>query len=448
MSIEDQTEGTDLGAGEAAFKLPRPGKALTALTTSALALPGIAGSARADAPIERASGSSSFSYYREDNLSPSRFSDDDQGSRERYEVFTKQLRFDVPVAERVDLGIDFLYEEMSGASPWFVLVDEDNPEEGRLQVMSGATIEDERYDLTLDADFYMDEGKDTVSGGFSMERDYLSIHGGLGTERNFNDKNTTFSGSFAFAYDWIEPTDADLFETRPDERERYSFDLFFGISQIITRASTAQVTVNYKHSDGYLSDPYKGIRGIGPGDSLLSDQRPDTKDQVSILVRYRHHFEPVTGSLHLDYRFYGDDWGVFSHTAEMGWYQNFFDMVNIVPSVRWYSQSKADFYDTVLVAGVTEDNGASRSSDFRLSPYGAFSWKIKAEVELLDLFEYQPPAWLETLGVSEGFDLTAALSYERYISDGDLSVVSVKESDEAPGLVRFRLFAFTISGRF
>lgn len=447
MSIDDQSEGTDLGAGEVAFKLPRPGKALTALTTSALALPGIAGSARADAPIERATGSSSFSYYKEDNLSPSRFFDNGQGSRERYEVFTQQLRFDVPVAERVDVGIDFLYEEMSGASPWFVEADPANPDEGRLQVMSGATIEDERYDLSADFDFYMDQGKDTLAAGFSKERDYLSVHAGLGTERNFNDKNTTFSGSFAFAYDWIEPTDADDFQTRPDERERFSFDLFLGLSQLISRSSTAQITMNYKHSDGYLSDPYKAIAAVG-GSGVLSDQRPDTKDQVSILARYRHHFEPVAGSLHLDYRFYADDWNVIAHTAEIGWYQNVFGFFTVTPGVRWYSQSQADFYDTLVRNDVIESDGASRSSDYRLSGYGAISWKIKAEVELTDLFEYQPPPWLEALGVSEGFDLIASLSYERYISDGDLGIVNQKEVDEAPGLVRFRLFAFTLSGRF
>jgi hypothetical protein len=44
---------------EAVFALPRPSRALTALTTSALALPGIAGSARADAPIEEATAAGS-----------------------------------------------------------------------------------------------------------------------------------------------------------------------------------------------------------------------------------------------------------------------------------------------------------------------------------------------------------------------------------------------------
>ncbi|HKK51414.1 MAG TPA: hypothetical protein VKA74_07495, partial [Myxococcota bacterium] len=113
----------------------RPGRTLTALTSSALALPGIAGSARADAPIEQATGSAAFSYYKEDNLSPGKFLDDGSGSRERYEVFTGQMRFDIPTSERTDIGIDLLYEEMSGASPWFV---QSGPSGEALQVMSGA----------------------------------------------------------------------------------------------------------------------------------------------------------------------------------------------------------------------------------------------------------------------------------------------------------------------
>jgi hypothetical protein len=423
----------------AAFAMPRPSKTLTALTTSALALPGIAGSASADAPIERASMSASSSYYKEDNLSPSQFSG--IGSRERYEVYTQQIRIDLPVAERIDLGIDFLHEDMSGASPWFVEPDASGP----LQVMSGATIEDTRYDLLADLDFYMDRGKDTVSLGFSSEKDYLSINGGIGAERHLNDKNTTLSASGAFSYDWIDPTDADDFDTRPRTGEKWSLDLFAGLAQILSRASTAQITLNYKHSDGYLADPYKAIRGIGPADPLLSDIRPDQKDQLSILLRYRHHFESITGSLHTDYRFYTDDWGVISHTVELAWYQNLFEWLTITPSLRWYSQSKADFYDTLLPPGVTPKH---RSSDFRLSPYGAVSGKIKAEIELLDLWKYDARPGLAAIGVTDGFDLIASLSYERYFSDGSFSVVSVSESDEAPGLVRFHVFALSLTGRF
>ena len=113
--------------------------------------------------------------------------------------------------------------------------------------------------------------------------------------------------------------------------------------------------------------------------------------------------------------------------------------------MRWYSQSKADFYEAVLPEGKTPSN---RSSDYRLSPYGAVSWKLKAEVELDDIWSYDAPDWLQQVGFSNGLDLFAAISYERYYSDGDLGLSDVKESDEAPALVRFRVFAFTLTGRF
>ena len=76
------------------------------------------------------------------------------------------------------------------------------------------------------------------------------------------------------------------------------------------------------------------------------------------------------------------------------------------------------------------------------------SYKIKAEVEFKDLWRYDAPPWLQTVGISDGMDLIASLSYERYFSDGDFGLRSVSESEEAPGLVRFRVFAVSLTGRF
>jgi hypothetical protein len=311
--------------------------------------------------------------------------------------------------------------------------------------MCGATIDVERFDLLVDVDFYLERGKDTLAVGFSKEEDYLSINTAIGTERNYNDKNTTLSAAGGFSYDWIDPTDPNFSLARPSSEEKWSIDLSAGISQILSRASTASFTVDYKHSDGYLSDPYKAIVELGSSGTLLSDERPDQKDQVSLLARYRHHFEMVSGSLHADYRFYADDWSITSHTVDLAWYQNFFEWLTITPSVRWYSQGKADFYETVLPAGGVTNH---RSSDYRLSPYGAVSYRIKAEVEFKDLWGFNAPDWLQAIGVSDGLDLIASVSYERYFSDGNLSLGSVSESDEAPGLVRFRVFAVSVTGRF
>jgi len=403
-------------------RLPRPSARLAALTSSALALPGIA---QADSPIDQAQASIAQSYYKEDDISRNKFGG---GDRERYEVQTTQLRFDIPATKRIDLGVQFLYEEMSGASPWFVSA---NPQGDIVQVLSGATIEDERYDLTLDLDYYLETGKDSFAWGFSKEKDYFSTHFSIGGDRNYNDKNTTLSLSGAFSYDWIETTDPEFSLARIAKGEKFSIDAFMGLSQILTRSTTGQVTINYKYSDGYLSDPYKAIQDVTGSSGLLPDVRPDTKHQVSILGRVRQHIEPLNASVHLDYRFFADTFKITSHTVELAWYQNLFNWLTIAPTLRYYSQSKAEFYETVLPLNVVPKE---RSSDFRLSPYGAVSARIKAEAEIRD--------------IASAFDLILAFSYERYLSDGDYALTAVSEADEAPGLVKFQVFAGTITGRF
>jgi len=426
MGKEHPQNEQELGATQPFANLPRPSRKLAALTSSALALPGIAGSASADAPIEEAQASAAYSRFEEFHLSRNKFSPS-AGSRTRFEIDTLQLRFDLPATERMDVGVQFLYEEMAGASPWFVAPGTAGEP---LQVMSGATIEETRYDLTLDLDYYVESGKDTFTWGFSKEDDYFSTHGSVGGERNYNDKNTTLAVSGAFSYDFIEPTDPGFSQARISSGEKWSIELFGGVSQILTRSTVAQINVLYKHSDGYLSDPYKAIQDFSQS-GIISDVRPDKKDQVGVLARLRQHIAPLNASVHLDYRFYADTFKITSHTVELAWYQTFFDVVRIVPAVRYYSQSKAEFYDTLLPVGVVPDE---RSSDFRLSPYGAVSLRLKGEIELEDLFD--------------AFDFVAAFSYERYLSDGDFALVAVNEREEAPGLVKFQVFAFTLTGRF
>ncbi|MEM9175852.1 MAG: DUF3570 domain-containing protein [Myxococcota bacterium] len=427
----------------AAFPLPRPNKTLTALATSALALPGIAGSARADAPIERSSASFASSYYREDDVEGKRLSTT-SSTDERYEVFAQQLRFDIPTSERTDIGIDILYEEMSGASPWFVR----NEGGRRVVFMSGATIEDQRTDVKLDLDYYMETGKDTLSIGYSTERDYESVSFGLATERNFNDKNTTVNVALGANFDEIEPTGGGT-NLRVVSDHKWAVTAFAGFSQVLSRAAIAQVTLNYKHSDGFLDDPYKQVAFSDTSRGNVSDARPHDKEQVSVLARYRHHFEDIEGSLHLDYQFYADSWSVVSHTAEVGWYQTLWDMFTIAPSFRYYSQSQADFYEPVLNATLLAGRTPTlRTSDYRLSPYGAFSGRIKFELDLEDVLEYEATGWRERVGFSDGVDLLLSVAYERYFSDGHLGLTSVGEFDQNPGLVSFQVVSITLNGRF
>ena len=93
---------------------PPPASWVYALASSALALPGIAG---AESPEGRYTSSYSYSRYFEDDLPAGRLA---SGSTQRYEIDSHQFHLGGPVTSRSGLGIDVVYESMSGATPWYV----------------------------------------------------------------------------------------------------------------------------------------------------------------------------------------------------------------------------------------------------------------------------------------------------------------------------------------
>lgn len=399
----------------------RRSSALAALSSSALALPGLAGSAAADSPIEKYSADYNYTFYTEDDLKKSQVSDN--SVTRRYEIETHQFRVAAPITARTDVSVDVTYESMSGATPWYILP---SAQGKPIQVMSGATIQEERTDVAATGSYYFDDAKVSLGGGYSFENDYSAINGNLGGEMSFFDKNTTVSGSLGFSLDEVEPTDADQFITRPRHESKRSYALSAGVSQILSRTTAFQTSLTYQHARGFLSDPYKEA---SVGANLVADSRPHDRNQIALLARLRQHVPAMDASLHLDYRFYWDDWEVTSHTAELAWYQSFWRTFRFIPSFRYYTQSRAFFY-APFYEGPRSDGLAS--SDYRLSPYGAISWRLRLEKHFAN--------WFGRL------DWLAALSWERYLSGTEYAAQGVDV--ENPGLVGFNLVTVTFTGRF
>ncbi len=400
---------------------------LASLSSAAAALLGHPGAALADSPIEKANAAYAYSFYSEDSVKRSRTQ---SGDRARYEIETHQFTFETPVTDRSDAAFDFIYESMSGASPWWVVPGDDDGE--ALQAMSGATISEKRYDGTLRGNYYFDNARVGGHFGASGEKDYLAFYAGANGETHFNEKNTTLSGGLGFSIDEIKPTDAKLFGTRVNKDDKQSVTLNTGISQIIDRATTFQTGVAYKYSTGFLSDPYKLalIDDVPITGRTVADSRPDERHQVSWFAQLRRHVESLNASVHLDYRFYYDDWKLNSHTIDLRWYQNFFDdLVQVIPSFRYYSQSQAFFYEPYYAS---ERSDGYHSSDYRLSPYGSLTFGARLQTRLSELF-------------GRG-DLRLGLNYERHIADDDFALSKVKVRN--PGLVDYHFVYATFDGRW
>lgn len=393
----------------------KSGTNLLALTTAALCLPGYAGDAAAWADPE-STAAYRFSYYSEAGL-PAAATNGRDGSR--YQIQTHQFHLLRPWGEEYDWSADVMVEAMSGASPWFIV-----PGANRqpIQVMSGATIDEQRVALDFKGRRYREDGRDALRLSVSKEEDYFSLSTGAETEQEFDDGARTLTAGLGFSHDELSPTDggSSRYPDRIADASKNSWSAYAGLAQVIDAQTLAQLSLSYTRDDGYLSDPYK--QAFVAAD-LLPDARPNARDQGALSARLRHYYTGLNAALHLDYRYFQDSWGVSAHTAELGWHQNLGQRWNVIPSVRWYQQSAADFYQPFYDAA--RDDG-HYSSDYRLSAYGALSLRLGAT--------YDARSW------------TAGVSVERYDSAGSYRIGGVES--ESPSLVDFSVVSASFSYRF
>lgn len=280
---------------------------------------------------------------------------------------------------------------------------------------------------------YFDDLSLSLSGGRSDEPDFKSSFGNIKLGWELNQKLTTLDLGYGFTLNDISRAvshgsggahvhGGDLDYPALDEHSRYD-SLTVGLSQVLSRNSLVQLNLGHTRQRGYLSNPYKlvYVRGeITPeeywdlrsqqkvfqdvtdlevmGPELFREVRPDHRDQWTVSARLRQHVPAADATVHLDYRYYRDDWGIDAHTLEAAWHQSLPDGLSLVPRLRYYTQTAADFFAPYFLAPRAD---GLYSSDYRLSGYGALSLGL----DLSKRFE-------------RGFSLQAGIEY--YVHRGGL----------------------------
>lgn len=252
----------------------------------------------------------------------------------------------------------------------------------------------------------------TVSGGISgsVEFDYLhlGINGRL--SRDFNNRNTTLSGGFAYASDQLDPVGGvpdpltPMRNVREDDdddnggaasgrvtkEDKDVLDLVLGVTQVVTRNLLVQVNYSYSSSSGYLNDPYKILAAVDPvtgeavpitlppgveGPSHLNyyENRPDERTKHSLYTQAKYYMHGKV--LDASYRYMTDDWEIDSHTLDMKMRFPFGDNKYLEPHLRLYTQTAADFYRVSLTDGDPLPEFAS--ADYRLADFDAITAGIK-----------------------------------------------------------------------
>ncbi|HEX4332503.1 MAG TPA: porin [Usitatibacter sp.] len=256
---------------------------------------------------------------------------------------------------------------ISGASPQLVTNVSGRP----VNAVSAASITDRRNTADAKVTRRFGDFAVSVSRTVSDENDYNSRAFGLGAEWSLDQRNTTLAAGYGKSDDRVGSRDDPTLHERRDTRE-----YLVGITQVLSPLDIVQSTVTRAEGRGWYNDPYKLTftffdSGIP---LLLPDTRPDHRDTLAWLTRYRRHFPAAHGSLQVDYRYYRDDWGIRAHTLEAAWEQSLGERWSVRPALRYYTQSAADFYSPVSPSSTPP---AILSSDQRLGAWGGLSPSLR-----------------------------------------------------------------------
>ncbi|HEV8500766.1 MAG TPA: DUF3570 domain-containing protein [Casimicrobiaceae bacterium] len=270
-----------------------------------------------------------------------------QPGADRMTVRSPSMYVLAPFAGQWTVEGSLVYDAMSGASPLYF---------NTLSGASGLGVTDYRTAGDVKVTRYFDRYSIGVGGAYSHERDYISRAGSLDVRWWTADKNVTLDFGFAGDADYIHPSAREL-----DNGRRDTLDFLAGVTVNLSPLDLVQSTITYSTGHGYYSDPYKPL-----------DTRPGERRVFAWQTRYNHYFAQPDATLQLGYRYLGDSFGGESHAFDVAWAQALPGSVTLTPSLRYYTQSAADFwfgppYPQGFVVG------QNFTADTRLSAFGAFT---------------------------------------------------------------------------
>jgi len=383
-------------------RLPPPSPLLRSLGRTLAVLPAYqAIPAWSDAPPAFTEVGLRYSRYSEDSIAQDKVI---FGDRDRYDIDVTQLWIEAPVGSAWSVALDVQNDYQTGASPWFVGI---NQEGQPGVIMSGASIQDNRVEVGVTTRYFWADGNAGFNVTHSDEDDYEAIAMALDASWNTSSDARTWTVALSSSRDTVNPTQG-VIPVFIDEEKLDTQSGYFGVSQILSRTAVMRFGLNYTYSEGYLSDPYK-----------FNDARPGTHERIALSAGIRQFLINADASLQADYRYYADSWGSDSHTLELAWAQNLSASL-LTPYIRYYTQRQADFYNVVA-------DRAARfyADDYRLSSYGAITLGAR---------------WSVAIG-----DWTLELEAERYQSDADWGLY---DGEAAPALVDFWRAAIAATWRF
>ncbi len=224
-----------------------------------------------------------------------------------------------------------------------------------------------------------------AGGSYSVEKDYRSFSINTNVAQNFNLNNSTVSFAVNYENDSSFPyggvptplTEMNAQWKSISSKERQRIDVVAGLTEVMSRNWLLQINYSFGLSSGYQNDPYMIVSIVDPvsgePNQYLYENRPTSRQLQSIYADSKLDLGPTVTDLSA--RYYVDNWGIKSFTAELAERISLTRWLYIEPNLRWYRQTAANFFENFLVAGQALPQYAS--ADWRLGQFSGLTYGSK-----------------------------------------------------------------------
>ena len=221
----------------------------------------------------------------------------------------------------------------------------DNVSSASIDVVTTASeYTEKRIEKGIGVDYLHEKTTIGLNYTESKENDFFARSAHLTISQDFFGDLTTLSMGYSQGQDEVGRRGDELFK---EDAQRRHFRL--GVSQILTKDSILNFSIETITDQGFLNNPYRSVRYLEPGGgySYQPEVYPDTRTSDSVAIRGMYYL-PYRASLKLELKSFADTWGIAADTAEIAYIHPVDDNWMLDFKVRHYSQTNADFFSDLF----------------------------------------------------------------------------------------------------
>lgn len=210
---------------------------------------------------------------------------------------------------------------------------------------------------------------------YSKENDYTSHTPSLTLKKDLLEKNTTLTMSYSRNMDKVYG------KFMNGEQGRNTDNYFFGVTQILSPLTIAQLGYSRSnvigfHSDGVRLVPLNGVSPSSCTDrsaSCADEAFPDNRKRDAVVFGI-NQFIPNSiidrSSIKFTYRYYNDDWNIASNTEEIEYNEYITEDTILRVNFRYYDQTQANFIKDTYISSDLYKSSSPQFKGFNSQLFG------------------------------------------------------------------------------